>query len=150
MPNDSNNNVSNLATASPTAPAIRRYNERDEAEFLRQQSQDAKKAIQQTLAAMRETAKTAADARAWTREYPWPSVGAAALGGLMASTLVPSFKGRTDQAQVDAASSRSSLASFVQSSLLGVIRSVVSSAIASAVYTQAQPSAPGHDESAGE
>lgn len=150
MPNDSNNNVSNLVTASPTAPVIRRYNEHDEAEFLRQQAQDAKKAIQQTLAVMRETAKTAADARAWTREYPWPSVGAAALGGFMASALLSSLRRRTDQARADAApSTRSSLASFVQSSLFGVMRSVVISAIASAVV-QAQEPAPDRDELAGE
>jgi hypothetical protein len=151
MPNDSNNNVSNSVTASPTAPPIRRYNERDEAEFLRQQRQDAKKAIQQTRAAMRETTTTATDAWAWTRAYPWPSVGAAALGGLMASTLLPSLLGRTAPARADAAaSSRSSLVSFVQSSLWGVIRSVVISTIASAVYVEAQPPAPDHDESAGE
>jgi hypothetical protein len=128
-----------------------RYDERDEAVFLRQQAEDAKKAMQQTLAAMRETAKTVADAQALTQAYPWPSVGAGALAGFMASALLPSFKGQTDQVQSDAPTpSLPSLAAFVQSSLLGVIRNVVISAMTSAVYANAQAAEPDQDEPAGE
>jgi hypothetical protein len=139
MPNDNNNNVSNLATVSPTAPITRRYDERDEAAFLQQQAEDAKKAMRQMLAAMRGTAKTAADVKAWTQAYPWQSVGAGAAAGFLASGFLPSFKGRADQTQANThAASRSPLASFLHSSLLGVIRSALVSAITSAVFTSAQ------------
>jgi ElaB/YqjD/DUF883 family membrane-anchored ribosome-binding protein len=139
MPNDNNTNVSNLATASPNALITRRYDERDEAVFLQQQADDAKKAMRNTLAAMRETAKTAADIKAWTQAYPWHAVGAGAATGFLAASLLPSFKGGAKQAQADThGASRSPLVSFVNSSLLGVIRNVVISTITSALVVNAQ------------
>ena len=109
---------------------MQRYDERDEAAFLRQQAEDAKQAMKQTLADMRETAKTAADVQAWTQAHPWPSVGVGALAGFMASGLLPSGK-TTDRPR-----SKSSLFSFVQSSLLGVIRNAAISAVTSALVAQ--------------
>ena len=115
---------------------MQRYNERDEAAFLRQQAEDAKQAMQQTLAEMRETAKTAADVKAWTQAHPWPSVGASVLAGFMASGLLPS--GKTN----DQPSSKSSLLSFVKTNLFGVIRSAAISAVASAILDQPEEPEP--------
>jgi hypothetical protein len=150
MPNDNNNSVSNLATAPPIAPTTRRYDERDEAAFLQQQAEDAKKAMQQTFAAMRETAKTAADVKAWTQAYPWQSVGAGALVGFLASALLTSSKSRADSPSDTHASSRSPLVSFIHSSLLGVIRSAVISTITSAVFTSVQAAESDEEERSGE
>jgi hypothetical protein len=106
--------------------------------------------MQQTLAAMCETAKTVADVQAWTQAYPWQSVGTGALAGFIASALLPSFKGQTDEVQSGASTtSPSSLASFVQSSLLSVIRNVVISAITRAIDTPVQEPEPDQDDPVG-
>jgi len=86
--------------------------------------------MQQTLVAMRETTKTAVDVQAWTQAYPWPSVGAGLFAGFMASALLPSGK------QADQPRSRSALFAFIQTSLLGVIRSTVISTATSAFFSQ--------------
>jgi hypothetical protein len=109
---------------------MQRYDARDEAAFLRQQAEDAKQAMQQTLADMRETAKTAADVQAWTQAHPWPAVGAGVLAGFMASGLLPSRK-TTDQPR-----SKSPLMSFVQTSLLGALRNAAISAVTGALVAQ--------------
>src|ERR1051325_3276926 len=62
-----------------------------ESEFLRKQADDARRAITDTLARMEQSLKESADVKAWTREYPWPSLGvAAACGFLTAMALTPS------------------------------------------------------------
>ncbi len=136
MPNDSNNSTYNLGAAPPAALTIQRHDERDEAAFLRRQAEEAKQAMQQTFAEMRETAKTAADVQAWTQAHPWPSVGAGVLAGFMASGLLPSRK-TTDQP-----SSKSPLLSFVQTSLFGAIRSVAISAVTNAILAQPEEPEP--------
>jgi len=61
-----------------------------EADFLARQSAEAKAAVSATLDRMRQDLKDGADLQAWTREYPWPSVGiAAALGFLAAAAITP-------------------------------------------------------------
>lgn len=70
-----------------------------ESEFLEGQANAARAAIGETLTNMRTTLKDAGDIKAWARQYPWPSVGAAAaIGFLAAGVLAPSRKsnGRPD------------------------------------------------------
>ena len=62
----------------------------DEAAFLRKQEQDAKEAISRVLGVMTTDLKAGADPRAWTREYPWLSLGAATVAGFVAAcAMVP-------------------------------------------------------------
>lgn len=52
---------------------------------------NAKLAMSQTLHEMADSLKDAADPRAWTAQYPWVSLGAAAaVGFLLASAVTPS------------------------------------------------------------
>jgi len=61
-----------------------------ESDFLRRQADDAQRAIADTLTRMQQTLKDSADVQAWTRKYPWPSLGvAAAVGFLAAKALAP-------------------------------------------------------------
>jgi hypothetical protein len=54
----------------------------------RDEAATARDAIASTVAKMRATLSDASDLRAWTREYPWTSVGAAAtIGFLVAAAL---------------------------------------------------------------
>jgi hypothetical protein len=63
---------------------------KSESELLREEAQLASEAIRQTLRSMQGDVKEAADVAAWTREYPWASIGvAAAAGFLAASALAP-------------------------------------------------------------
>jgi hypothetical protein len=68
------------------------YNTQNEGVFLAQQAEDAKIAMQRTLADMKGTAMEAADVRWWTQQYPWYAVGAAAVLGFVttAKVLAPS------------------------------------------------------------
>jgi len=71
-----------------TSPMRVGYDEQDEAVFLRQQAEDAKIAMQQTLTDMQQTVKTAADIRTLTQQYPWLALGATAAAGFLTTTLV--------------------------------------------------------------
>jgi hypothetical protein len=112
-----------------------RYDVADEAAFLQQQAADAKVAMQRTLAAMQETAKSVADVSAWTRMYPWYAVGAAAVAGFITATAVlsPPQRQRHGAHTETASASGSSLWSSVLSLLWGMGRGVLMSTIASAV-----------------
>ncbi|WP_428939562.1 hypothetical protein [Fontivita pretiosa] len=62
----------------------------DEAQFLRQQAQQARDAMLRALELAARNLAHGADPRAWAREHPWLTVGAAAAGGFLAAvTLVP-------------------------------------------------------------
>jgi putative exporter of polyketide antibiotics len=107
------------------------YDEQNEAVFLRQQAEDAKIALHQTLTAMQETAKTAADIRALTQQYPWLAVGATAAAGFIATTIVlPSSRQSSEALAATPPSRGSALSSFIRSSLWGIVRATVMSTVA--------------------
>jgi hypothetical protein len=115
------------------------YDEQNEAVFLRQQAEDAKIAIQQTLGDMRQTVKTAADIRALTRQYPWLVLGATAAAGFMTTRLVlPSAHAQPQATAAPSPKRGSSLSTFVTSSLANIARSAVMSAVASLIHAKAQ------------
>lgn len=59
--------------------------------FLKEQAANAKAAIKQALGDFGKGLGHGVDPRAWTQEYPWISLGAAAVAGFVAaSALVPS------------------------------------------------------------
>jgi hypothetical protein len=129
-----------LGATSPTGPQIRQYNTQDEATFLQQQAADARVAIQQTLTEMQETAKTAADVRRWTQQYPWIAVGAAAVLGFVASSALTRDGVTHSQADVTPqpqAARPSLLASFL-SPLFPMLRNALVSALVSGVMDKAQ------------
>ncbi|HTQ39390.1 MAG TPA: hypothetical protein VMJ32_10195 [Pirellulales bacterium] len=55
---------------------------RTEAEFLEREARLAREALQRLRGEMFDSLKRTADAAAWTREYPWQSLGTAAIAGL--------------------------------------------------------------------
>jgi len=62
-----------------------------EAMYLKEQSANAKAAIKNALTDFGKGLGHGVDPRAWTQEYPWMSVGAAAiLGFVAASAVIPS------------------------------------------------------------
>lgn len=61
-----------------------------EASILEIEAADAKSAISDTLAELRESVKTAGDVRLWTERHPWVMVSmAGALGLAAAASFVP-------------------------------------------------------------
>lgn len=134
MPNASFDKGPPATTASLPERLERRYDIHNEAMFLRQQAADAKVALQQTLAAMQETAKTAADVRAWTHAYPWYAVGAAAVVGFITATAVVSPAPRESNGSRTESARRapSAFSSSVRSLLFSIGRGMLMSAIAGA------------------
>src|SRR3954463_13405699 len=62
-----------------------------ESEFIARQQREAKDAFANTVARLKDDIGKSADPRLWTKEYPWASLAAAAIGGFVAATLtVPS------------------------------------------------------------
>jgi hypothetical protein len=117
---------------------MQRYDQADEARFLRQQANDAQIAIKQTLAQMRETSQEAADVRWWTQRYPWCAVGGAGLLGFVIVTcLRASSRGpeRSSPPRHARESSPSSIFSGMFSSLLSMVRGLLISAIIGALQT---------------
>jgi hypothetical protein len=51
-------------------------------EFLQRESQSARDALKQLRGEMLDSLKRTADAAAWTKRYPWQSLGTAAIAGL--------------------------------------------------------------------
>jgi hypothetical protein len=92
MPNDANNKNSDSATTSGNRPNVAdttpKSDDRAESPPLRDEAATARDAIASTLAKMRATVSDAGDVRAWTREYPWASVGAAATIGFLAAAAL--------------------------------------------------------------
>jgi hypothetical protein len=117
----------------------RQYDAHDEATFLQQQAADAQVAMRQTLAAMQETAKSAADVGAWTREYPWHAVGVAAVAGFLTATMVvsPSHRQSHDPRTQTASASASSFMSSVLSYLWRMSRGMLLSTVVSAIGVSA-------------
>jgi len=65
----------------------------DEAQFLRQQAQQARQAMTRALELAARNLTQGVDPRAWARQHPWLTVGAAAAGGFLAAvTLVPTHR----------------------------------------------------------
>jgi len=64
------------------------------ADSLDREAQQARDAISHSLDQLRDSLKDAGDVRAWTRQYPWASVGvAAAAGALAALAIAPRRRG---------------------------------------------------------
>jgi hypothetical protein len=130
---------------------MQRYDNADEARFLRQQANDAQIAIKQTLAQMRETSKDAADVRWWTQRYPWCAVGGAGLLGFVVVTYLRASSGgqeRSSPQRHARESSPSSVFSGMFSSLLSIVRGVLISAIIGALQTRDEEPATDHQASA--
>lgn len=71
----------------PDAPAAKL----SEAEFLAQQAHNAQLAMSKALAEFKTRLGQGADPRAWAKEFPWITVGAAAVAGFVTATaLIPS------------------------------------------------------------
>jgi hypothetical protein len=68
-------------TSNPVTPL-------SETEYLTCEANAAREAISDTLAQMRQSLKDSADVRAWARQYPWATLGAAAAAGFLAATAV--------------------------------------------------------------
>jgi hypothetical protein len=96
-----NANAPTTATTSSSAPASAAKPtgnpaELSEAQFLQQQAELAKAAIARTFKRFTEELGQGANPVEWAREYPWISVGAAAVAGFVAANmLIPS---KEDQA----------------------------------------------------
>ena len=65
--------------------------ESSEADFLTLQQEHAKAAIARVMSDLKGALAEGADPRAWMQQYPWATMGAAAVAGFVATTmLVPS------------------------------------------------------------
>lgn len=66
------------------------------AAYVARQADDARKAIAQTVTALKGNLLSGVDPRGWTKEHPWIAVGSAAVAGFVAAVaLVPT---KDDQA----------------------------------------------------
>jgi hypothetical protein len=96
-----NANAPTSATTSSSAPAsaaaaTTNPGELSEAQFLQQQAELAKEAIARTFKQVTAGLGQGANPVEWAKEYPWVSVGAAAVAGFVAANmLIPS---KEDQA----------------------------------------------------
>jgi hypothetical protein len=92
----------NAASASSSARTSTTGHKRDdpsrkddsklsESEYLEKQAHDAQAAISQVLQDIKAKLGQGVDPRAWAREHPWVTIGAAAVAGFTATAaLVPS------------------------------------------------------------
>jgi hypothetical protein len=88
--------MSSSAPASAAAKATGNPAELSEAQFLQQQAELAKAAIARTFKRFTQEMGQGANPVEWAREYPWISMGAAAVAGFVAANmLIPS---KEDQA----------------------------------------------------
>ncbi len=77
---------------------------KDEGAFLAKQASDAQAAIKQTLGEMGSALSEVVDVRTWTKQYPWISVGTAAVVGLTAAlALTPKRRAKVDAATMEEA-----------------------------------------------
>jgi hypothetical protein len=83
-----NSGNSNSAASSEPTSANKPQTPASEADFLTQQANDASAAIAGAVAALKQDLLKSADPRLWTKEYPWASVAAAAVGGFVAASMV--------------------------------------------------------------
>jgi ElaB/YqjD/DUF883 family membrane-anchored ribosome-binding protein len=162
MSNYADNKRPDSATTSESKPA----DNTRETEFLDRQVVDARAAIDQTLARMRETLKQANDLKGWAREYPWATVGAAAAAGFLAAKLLAPRRHRSDEPSTllhrvladDEIAARlreladsthdekprrlGSLASTVMKMLAGTLESAIVAAVTAQVQSAANPQPP--------
>jgi hypothetical protein len=95
MNSDKKNNDAISAGPSPTAQ-LPKDKSQSEAMFLKEQAANAKAALKQALGDFGKGLGHGVDPRAWTQQYPWMSLGAAAIAGFVAaSAVIPS---KEDQA----------------------------------------------------
>ena len=66
-----------------------------EAEFLAKQAEDATAAMTAVVHGIADSLKDAANPAGWTRQHPWPSLGAAAVLGFVAASAMTPSKGQT-------------------------------------------------------
>ncbi len=89
-PNNSDKASKNGKNAPPPTPGDATP-KATEAQFLEQQAVDAKAAIARTLSDLGTSLGNGASISAWTREYPWLTLGASTVAGFVAAAaIVPS------------------------------------------------------------
>jgi hypothetical protein len=59
-----------------------------EAEYLARESAATKAALARTLEDLKKSVRTGADLRMWVRRHPWAALGAAAVAGFSAASVV--------------------------------------------------------------
>jgi hypothetical protein len=126
MNNASSNNNSRSATPLPSALE----GPQSEGAFLEGQANQAVAAMQQTVQGMQESVKEVLDIHWWTEHRPWLTVGAVALGGFAAASLLPKA-GKTPEREKE--ESKSSLLSSLVVFGLGAVRGAAVSALTSAI-----------------
>src|SRR5687767_14687611 len=70
-----------------------------EADYLAQQQEHARLAMQRVWSEMGQALKDAGDIRQWFRAYPWATAGAAAAAGFIAGWMVIPSKDREEKAR---------------------------------------------------
>ncbi len=117
---------------------------RNEAEFLDRESRLAREALRQLRNEMLDSLTRTADVDAWTRRYPWQSLGTAAIAGLGTGwALGKTFRGKPTSYEAVAAaeSGNATVADATESPsattrLLGGL-GTLTGALASAAFTAA-------------
>jgi hypothetical protein len=91
-PDNASSGSTSGATSGTTPPPPQVPPEKlTEAEYLAQQAENAKLAMAQAWEQIKARLGQGASPRAWAKDYPWITVGAAAVAGFVAaSTLIPS------------------------------------------------------------
>jgi hypothetical protein len=89
--NSDKNNSAKISAAPLQTVQLPKDKSQSEAMFLKEQSANAKAAIKQAIGDFGRGLGHGVDPRAWTQQYPWMSLGAAAVAGFVAaSAVVPS------------------------------------------------------------
>jgi len=90
-PNSNKSNDSKSSKKAPPPTPGDSTPKATEAQFLAQQAVDAKAAISRTLSDLGTSLGNGANLSAWTREYPWLTLGATTVAGFVAAAaIVPS------------------------------------------------------------
>jgi ElaB/YqjD/DUF883 family membrane-anchored ribosome-binding protein len=91
MNTDYNSNEPPSATTYTSKHDHAAHRQLDEADFLKQESAEAKQAMAHTVQELKDSLRTAADLKLWTRQHPWAAVGVAAVAGFaVANAVTPS------------------------------------------------------------
>jgi hypothetical protein len=78
-------------TSTSTPPPDAKPESLSESEYLQQQAADARAAMGRALQEVKDRLLHGADPKLWAKQYPWITVGAAAVAGFAAAaTLIPS------------------------------------------------------------
>jgi hypothetical protein len=140
-----NSTSDSKAPADPTHPS--QPAGKSESEFLAAQAAAAKGKFTDRLQQLQEHLKDCADVPAWTRKYPWPSLGIAAALGFLAGTAVTGKRSKPNlddllnealAAKVATAASTApkpsmfaGLASQLMGSLIGALEGAIAGAFSS-------------------